>query len=816
MRIWLEVKLAWRMLRRHPGLTIVAGLALAAGIPISLAPVQLALALNAPLPFDQADRIVGLEYLQAPAWHDRTPAITDFDRWKSELTSFESLAAARRRSFNVIGEDGRVEVLSGAEMTAAGFVVTRVTPRLGRLWVDADERSGAEPVVVIGDEVWQTFFGAAPDAIGRTLQIGRTRRTVIGVMPAGFFFPYREKLWMPFEGRAVYPFGQGPLVRVFGRLRDGVSRDAAQAEFAAIGEQIAAEHPETHGFVRADIADIAHVITGLSPNTPSSYLLSLLLLAATCANVGTLMLARTATRSNEIAVRNALGASRSRIVVHLFVETLLLATAAGAVGLVLAELATRPLQIFEAAMPFWFDLSVKPATMVATAGLVLFSAVIAGLLPALKATRTRVYPTLQRQQGGGAGVRFGAAATVLIVVEVAVAVGGLSGVATVARSGWRDRSLGEGLAAEQYLTSQLRVIPVEAQAAMTEQSLVEDSKRLAAVHDEVERRLLAEPVVRAVSFASALPGMPHERAQIEVEGVRAADTPAVHVINRAFVDRGFFTALQQRVSGRDFETSDLAVRGRPVIVNRSLVAELKLGATYGVGATYGSVIGRRIRYVRPHDQPQGPWHEIIGVVNDLGMNVVDPLKSAGVYHVIAPGQAATPQLLVRVAGDAEAFVPRLRMILTSVEPDAVLNNPVRLDRVFSELLWQARFSSVVFTLVAAIAVVLSAAGLYALMAIAVTQRTREIAIRAALGARPAGVVRLVTTRALVQLAAGVVAGAGLAMWIVPEVLESLRMTADWRPMMIAVAVAMVVIGVLACLVPTRRALRIEPSLALKE
>ena len=809
---WMDFRLGVRMLVKHPGLTIVGGLALAVGIPISLAPVQLALALHAPLPFDEGDRIVGLEYLRAPEWHDQRPDLTDFDRWRRELTSFESLAAARRRSANVIGADGRVEVMFGSEMTATGFAATRVAPRAGRTFLDADEHIGADPVVVIGDELSRMFFASAPDAIGRTLQVGRTRRTVVGVMPAGFAFPYREHFWIPFESHAIdYEFGKAPDVWVFGRLRNGVSREAAQAEFTAVGQRIATDYPETHGLLRAQItAHLAGVVTGLSLEGHPTYLLSLLLLAAMCANVGTLMLARTATRSTELAIRSALGASRSRIVMQLFLEALVLSTLAGIVGLGLAELATRPLQAFEAAMPFWFDLGVKPSTLAAVAGLVLFSAVVAGLLPALKATRTRVYPTLQRQSGG---LRLGALATVLIVVEVAVAVGGLSGVAAVARHALRERSLGEGIAAGEYVTTELRLVPRDAESSLTGSSQAEIAARLSAIQEEIERRLIAEPGVRAVSFASVLPGMLHERAQVEVEGEGGVDAVVVHTINRALVAPAFFKTLGQQVSpGRDFEARDLLPQGRPIIVNRSFVDTALTSQRLG----RRPAVGQRIRYYRPPDQPQAPWHEIIGVVNDLGMNVVEPQKSAGIYHVIAAGQALAPQLLVRSGGDTEAFVPRLRSILTSVEPDLVLSNPVRLDRVFSELLWQAKFSSVAFALVAAIAVVLSAAGLYALMAVSVAQRTAEIAIRSALGARPWAIVRVVTIRALLQLAAGVLAGTGLALLIIPEVLESLRMTGDWRQMMAAVAFAMVAIGLVACVVPLRRALRIQPSLALKE
>jgi ABC-type antimicrobial peptide transport system permease subunit len=203
-------------------------------------------------------------------------------------------------------------------------------------------------------------------------------------------------------------------------------------------------------------------------------------------------------------------------------------------------------------------------------------------------------------------------------------------------------------------------------------------------------------------------------------------------------------------------------------------------------------------------------------VSDLGINVVDPNKGAGVYHVVAYGQIHPPQLLVRVGGDPTAFVPRLRTVLTTIEPSLVLDNPVRLDRVFSEMLWQARFSAVVFTLIAVLAVGLSAAGLYPLMAFSVSQRSREIAIRTTLGARPSEIVRSVVSRALLQLVIGVVLGAGLAVLIVPEVLNSFTLAENWRQMLIAVSIAMIAIGLLACVVPIRRALRIQPVEALKE
>jgi putative ABC transport system permease protein len=259
--------------------------------------------------------------------------------------------------------------------------------------------------------------------------------------------------------------------------------------------------------------------------------------------------------------------------------------------------------------------------------------------------------------------------------------------------------------------------------------------------------------------------------------------------------------------GRDFATSDLVERGRPIIVNRSFAAQVLGGR---------SPIGQRIRALVPADAPPEAWHEIIGVVGDLGMNILDPSQAAGFYQVAAPGQAQLTHMVVRVAGDPSAFVPRLRAVLGEIEPGMVLDNPSRLDQMFSEELFEARLSAFAFALIAAIAVILSAAGLYALMAFSVSQRTREIAIRAALGARPGSIVRIVVRRAIGQLGVGVAIGAAAGAALVPSFLNSATLAGNWRSMLAAVSIAMMTIGLLACAAPIRRALRIQPVAALKE
>lgn len=823
---WLDVKLAGRMLVKHPALTLVGVFALAIGIPVALAPLQMHHVFNTPLPFDEGDRILGLQYRFGIDSREARPY--DFERWRRDLQSFAPLAAARTRVENLVSQDGRVELVRGAEMTASAFAVVRVRSLLGRLLVEADEAPGAPPVVVIGYGLWQSRFAGDRDVIGRTLQFGRTRRTVVGVMPEGFLFPYRDRFWTPFQVRAFdHEVGSGPRLWVFGRLRDGVSKEQAHAELRLVARRVVDDYPETHEHpmtherLEGEVVPYAHHVTGMRAEfarlTPI-FLMTLLLLVVACGNVGTLMLARTAGRANEIAVRNALGAARGRIVLQLFVEALVLALLAAAIGLGLAHVAIGRMPLMSETTPSWFDWGIDPFAAAVAFGLATFSAVIAGLLPAVKATGRSAYLSLQRTGTGMAGVRFGAAATVLIVMEVAIAVGGLSGAVTVARSAFRDPSVGsvgEGIAAEEYLAVRLRVPadassthagdPIEASADSVGARF---EARLREIQDELFRRLASEPAVRATTFASVLPGMDHERAAVEVEGEDPGSRPARgYTIRTAHVDSGFFDALGHRVlAGRGFESEDLRRPARSVIVNRSLVDQVLRGR---------AAVGRRIRYVVGRDEQPGPWHEIIGVVDDLGMNIVQPDRAAGVYHVAEPGEVYPPQLLVQVRGEPLSFVARLRTILSAIEPTAVIENPARLDAVFSELRWEARFSSAVFLLIAAIAVVLSAAGLYALMAFTVTQRTREIGIRVALGARPARIAVVILRRALLQLGAGVAIGAWIAIFVVPDAVNDEIRAVDPALALLGVSIVMIGTGLLACVAPTRRAFRIQPVQALK-
>jgi putative ABC transport system permease protein len=833
---WLDLKLGLRMLVKQPGLTLVAVFALSVGIPASLLPWHAYQVFEAPLPFDDGERVVGLHNLEIPDNQPVSRSLHDFILWKEELESVQSLAATRSDPYNVISADGRAEPVRGAEMTATGFRALRVPPIGGRVLLESDEVPGAPDVVVISYDLWQLRLGGDRDAVGSTIRIGEKPHQVVGIMPEGFLFPVRDYLWLPFRHQATdYERGAGPDVEVFGRLADGVSLEQAQAELSALGLRMAEEFPDTHGQLRPEVGGFTEMRLGL--DGPDEFfvvsimqLIVLALLAIVCGNVGTLILARTAVRSGEIATRTALGASRVRIVSQLFTESFVLAVVSAGVGLLLIDVfVSRFAERAYIEAPFWLDFGVTPKTAATALGLAVFCAVIAGVLPALKATGDGVQRALQRA-AGGSGIRFGRGASLLIVTEVALAVAFLTLGGTIFSSLPRS-SAAVAIDPAEFMTAMARIPWTDHEAAEGDLRVAEFRAKVANAHEELARRLASEPGVRGAALGSYLPGMRHPSFRVEIEEENPPSGFRGHVVARAYVDVGFFEGFgAPMLNGRDFTTADLvgsirwhAREGLPpdrtaVIVNSAFVEAVFQG---------GNPIGRRLRYVTAEDREPGPWYEIIGVVGELAMNndvsvsdVIDvgDRRSEGLYHPVAPGEIHPIWAAVRVGENPLAFTPRLRQIASEIDADAMIQFAVPLGEAPNPDRAIVRYGTILLMSLAAIAIVLSAAGLYALMSFTVSQRTREIGIRTALGARPTTILAAIAKRAFLQLLAGVLAGVGLALLLIAMVSGegALPDSGKWVVPLASVAAFILLIGMLACVAPTLRGLRIRPVEALKE
>ena len=821
----LDLRLGARMLVKYPGLALVGGLGMAVAIAVGALFEVAAAVVRTPLPFDEGERVVALEVWDTEINNQDRQILHDFAAWRRELRSVRELGAYRTLERNLIVPRRAPEPVAVAEITASAFGLARVPPLLGRYLVEADEREGAPPVVVIAHDVWRTRFDADPGVVGRDVRLGGTVHTVVGVMPEGFAFPLDHRFWVPLRAdRQAFGPRDGPGIYAFGRLAPGATLPQAQAELAAAGRRMAAAHPQTHARLQPRVvpytlqifddgeAGLVYVVRAMLT----------LLLVVVCVNVAILVYARTATRRAEITVRSALGASRRRIVAQLFAEALVLSAGAAAVGLAVAALALgrtdallEPMRAEAGGIPFWMEFRLSAANVLYVVGLTVLGAVIVGVVPALKATGARLDSSL-RQLGGAGGMRMGRTWGALIVAQVAFAVALMPAAIHFAGDWIRYGTADPGFAAGEYLSAWVgmdRETPPAPQAEAYER---EYAARYAARQAALARRLEADPALSAVTFATELPGR-EPTMRVAVDGVPTPPKSSGHLIRTTRVDAAFFDAFDvPLLAGRRLLAADAGTGAMPVVVNRTFVREVLGGA---------DALGRRIRYAEGYRSggvsrlPEGVTaddaFEIVGVVGDLPAKAMEPGSSeARVYHPLVAGEQYPLYLLARVRGGAApAAAGRLREATAALDPTLRLNDLRPLDAVLAQ--WQGgmRTAALAVTAVTLSVLLLSAAGLYALMSFAVVQRRREIGIRAALGADPRRILASVFSRVMGQLALGVVVGLAVAGLL--EVAMGGEMLGGQFILLPLVAVLMMGVGLLAAAGPARRGLAIQPMEALR-
>jgi predicted permease len=802
----LDFKVGLRMLARYPGLTLVGTLAIAVAIALGTIYFEAVNKWQNPrLPIRDADRVISIRNWDVSALAPEGRSLHDFAIWRQQVRTVDHLGAAILFVRNLATEDGRVEPVRGAEITASAFRLLATPPLVGRTLTERDEQPSEPPVVVIGYTVWKTRFASDPGVVGQTVKLGTGKATIVGVMPEGYGFPVSQRIWTPLRmnGAALAP-RTGPAVSIFGRLAPGASIDDARAELGVIGARIAAGNPETHKHLRPRVTTYAKPLTEGGQALMIRNVLYvvniifLMLLAVVAANVATLVFARTATRGWEITVRTALGASRGRIISQLFIEALVLAVVAAIVGLVVAKVSLRfGLSMLAASdgMPFWIDDSLSWRTVLYTAALTLFGAAIVGILPALRVTRVNIQDALRSESAGRAGLRFGGFWTTVIVVQVAITVAFLPLAAGGVFESNRFNQRAEGIGAEHYMTASM---DIDRENHRLDSAAVAAHARRS--FDELERRLLAEPGVEHVAFADRLPVMDQFKYRIDVDTMAGAPTDGLRTSTLVHVSRGFFGAFGTSVvAGRDFGPADFETR-RVLIVNEAF-------ARYVLGGR--NPIGQRIRIVEGEDSRATgkEWYEVVGMVRNFGWQLPLPHEQSAIYRPTLPMLGADVNLAVRVR-DPEAFGTRLRTIAAEVDPTIRLTDVQPLGQVGGgEAKMNWALTSVAW-LISFIVLLLSATGIHSLMSFTVARRTREIGIRAALGARPGRIVAGIFSRAFVQIGVGVLVGSGLA------ALMGLESTREVLLLLAANGV-MLVTGLTACAVPVRRALRIDPTEALR-
>jgi putative ABC transport system permease protein len=804
---WLDLKLGFRMLVRYPGLSFAGGLGIVLVILCGTIAGLFDAVINGTLPFEQGDRIVAIENWDAS---QNTPAPHDLETWRRELKTVQGVGgyrlvsrnvASAASSFGAAAAEGGSLPVRIAEISASAFTIARVPPVLGRYLLAGDEAEGASPVIVIGYDEWQRRFAGDPGIVGQTLQVGAMPTTVVGVMPKGFGFPVNERYWTPLhltpsdytnrQAPSNMPYKTMPhgVIQVFGRLADGTDLAAAQAELNVIGQRAAADDPSTHAHVRPQVLRYTRWFFKEQHDGEIFLVWGLLalVLGVVGANVAVLVYARTATRRIEIALRSAIGASRVRIVGQMFVEGLVLSAVAAAVGLLIAIAAQRELAglVTWEQMPFWVNTSVTSPTVLSyVLGVAVLGAVVVGAIPALQATGRRAQTGLQQAAAGSSAWRIGRTYGVLIVVQVALAVAILPYALSTAWTSIRDARVDPGFAAHEFLTARL---DIDAATAVPNRRA------------EVARRLETVPGVSDVIFLTGVPGS-EPAAEIEVEHQGSRDVHAGD-IGADFVKVFGIPVL----AGRAFDARDLDPSSRHVLVNRTFARDV-LG---------DNSIGRLVREVRARQPQPGPWLEIVGVIEDFPATSSATVSNARLYRPVAAGDPRLALLAVRARGTTSAtLATRVREFTAEVDANLLLRDVRSMDAVLRDQQIAARLGAWVAGLATASLLLLSATGLYALMAFTVAQRRREIGIRIALGAHPRAVVRGIVSRALWQLAIGIVIGMAIAAAFDNGTASEFTGGAGLRILPL-VAAFVLLIGLAAAAGPARRALSIEPTEALR-
>jgi predicted permease len=797
-----DLAYALRRLAHAPGFTFVAIATLALGIGANSAIFSVIDGvLLRPLPYADPERLV----MVSATWKEKPVVMSplNFLDVAAAARSFEGLAATDGGGVTLTG-NGAPERVEGASVSASFFDVLGARPMLGRGFVAEENEPGRTKVVVLGEGLWRRRFGADPGIVGQSIAVNREPHVVVGVAPAAVAFPEGAELWRPMEYDAVFrTLSRGAwYLTVIGRLRPGVPVETAREEVRAIGRDLERRYPDHNEGVGATIRPLQAALVGPS-RTALLVLLGAvgLVLLIACVNVANLLLARSAARQTEVAVREALGAGRARLVRQLLTESLVLALLGGGAGVLLASASLGSLLALQpGGIPRLAEVRIDRTVMLFAAGLSVATGLLFGVFPALHATATSTAQTLREGSGravagGGHRLRGG-----LVVVQLALAMMLLAGAGLLLRSFDRLRRVDPGFRAGSALTFRLSL----------PESAYGEEPRVAAFYAELLRRLDALP---GVDGAGAVMGLPLSglsfMLSFEVEGrppVPFAQQASLHVRTAT---PGYFPAMGiPLLRGRGLEPGDTA-QSRPVVVLSESAVRRYFPDQDPLGQRI--VVGWR----RPDGMPKagGEVVGIVGDVRDLGLDRAHP-PEIYIPHAQLPTQAM--DLVVRSTVDPWSLRSAVERAVAGLDPELPLARVQTLDAIVARSVSEPRFYMVLLGAFAGMAVLLAALGIFGVMSYAVVQRQREIGIRVALGAHPAEVLGMVMRHALGLTALGVAVGL-LGALALSRVLRSLLFeVSPTDPATLAgVGLALAAVALLASYLPARAATRVDPLTALR-
>jgi putative ABC transport system permease protein len=811
--LWQDIRHGLRMLAKSPGFTSVAILTLALGIGANTAIFSVVSAvLLRSLPFPAPKELVRVVSVRARDNAPDNASYPDFTDWRAQSHSFSQMAAYRTESFTLTGQ-GDPAHIEGAVVSAELFPLLDVHPILGRTFLPEEDSPAAGNsglAVILSHGLWRQRFGADPGIVGRTIDLDNQSFTVVGVMPPGFQFPIQSgsiDFWTTIAVDLVEMPGEKPMASqrgahyldVIGRLKPQVSPSHAQAELATIVSNLNKQYTDNAPRTIWVVPELHQLVSGVRPA-----LLILLgavgcVLLIACANVGNLLLSRGAARHHEMAVRGALGASRWRMIRQLLTESIMLAFAGGVLGVVLALWGIPPLiRLVPEDVPRITDIHLNAPVLLFTAALSLFTGVLFGLAPALRLSRAGFLESL-KESGRGAlhGVHSSRLRSVLVVCDVAVAAILLVGAGLLIKSFLRLEHVDPGYDPHRVLTFKVDL-----------PDSTYTRERQVAFYREALARLDQLPGVRSASAVRPLP-----LDGDEVDTVLQLDGQPVDRSNSlrtsyTWVEPNYFGTVGMRLrGGRDFDDRDNLATTPVVIINETIARRYFAGQ---------NPIGKRIRPLIGNGYPSPPMREIVGVVGDVKQTGLTTETGPQVYVPRSQSPFVSMIFVVRTEVAPLSVLSAARKEILEIDKDLPTYSVKTLDQYFAQSIGQPHFFTTLLGIFASLALLLAAVGLYGVISYSAVQRTHEIGVRMALGAGKKDVLKLVVGQGFKLTLIGVAIGVAGAL-VLTRLLSALLY--DVQPTdpatFFAVSLVLMCVALLACYIPARRAMRVDPMVALR-
>jgi putative ABC transport system permease protein len=817
-----DFRFACRMLAKERRFTAATLVTLGLGIGANTAAFTLLNSVMQDPPYVNSSRLVNIRTIDSLRFDPANPfasnlgvSYQDFLDWRRSARTFSELAISSEQPMN-IGEEGMApQRYAGAYVSANLFRMLGRSPILGRDFTDADERPGAQPVVMLAHTVWRTRYSSDPGVIGRTVRVNDVPSVIVGVMPERFHFPLLNEVWQPVGVNVVMANARRevrtPIVMAFGRMASDVTIEQAQSELDSVCQNLAKNFPATNSGIKATLTPLKQLIIGggLAQMAALLMVAVVFVLIIACVNVGNLLLARTNTRSREIAVRASLGATRGRIIRQLMIESLALAGVAGLIGLAIGHYSMRLLaasftpQLQGAPVPYWLTLDMNLEVFAFVATICIGTTILFGLAPALRVSRTNVNQAMKDGGRGTISARSHRWSGTLVVAQLSLTLVLLAGTATMGRQFLEIYRAGQVIDTTGIVTLRL--------ALSVQKYRTPEMRKL--FFKQLEEALAGNQVLSMATVASDIPfvTMSGARRELSIEGREWPTKEPPPTVAYGYVGPRYFDTLKiPIVRGRGLTDED----GRPG--QEGIVVNERFASLYFAGS---NPIGQRIRLANAAaPQVVVPWFTIVGVSRTVPWMVSQAVPEPVAYVPVAaePAPHRFASILARSRSDTSTAITQLREEVRRIDPDLPGYATQTLDEVLAASRFPQRLLGTILLVLASLALILATVGLFALTAAGVAERTQEIGVRLALGAEARAVVWMFMRQAVLLLTIGLslgLAGAAFSGKYVGTMFG--RGDQASASILGAISAVLIVVGLTASLLPARRAARIDPLVALR-